>query len=130
MLIDNRRRAAYAAALSYDYRIGRSGTRFTRMSAKRVPGGAVITLACARPQAGCPFKSRRVVRSATEAELRAAARLAQAPLLRPKARLEVRIAAADGSVWRRTFMIRRGKAPKRTTRCREGDPGARFLPCS
>ena len=131
VLIDNRRRAAHAAALSYDYRNGRRGTRFTRMSAKRVPSGAVITLACAGGRKrGCPFKSRRVVSSATKANYTLLPSSLKRRFLRPKARLEVRIAAADGSVWRRTIVIRSGKGPKRTTRCREGDAGARFLPCS
>ena len=50
-------------------------------------------------------------------------------LLRPGARLEVRITAADGSIQRRGFAIRRGKAPKRTTRCRAGDAGAKEQAC-
>lgn len=130
VLVDNRRRAAYAAALSFDYRHGRSGTRFTRLSGKRVPRGAAITLACGGGRKlGCPFKSRRVVRSATKANHKLLPSALARRLLRPRARLEVRITAPDGSVWRRSFAIRRGKAPKRTTRCRQGEPGARYQAC-
>lgn len=130
VLVDNRRRAAYAATLSYDYRNSRRGTRFTRMSAKRVPGGAAITLSCAggRKRA-CPFKSRTVVSGATKANYALLPASLKRRFLRPKARLVVRITAADGSVWRRTLTIRTGKAPKRSTRCREGDARARYEPC-
>ena len=130
VLVDNRRRAAYAAALSFDYRNGRRGTRFTRLSAKRVSSGSAITLACAGGRKrGCPFKSRRVVRSATRANYTLLPSSLKRRFLRPKARLEVRITAADGSVQRRSLVIRRGKAPKRTTRCRAGDTGARYGTC-
>ena len=45
-------------------------------------------------------------------------------------RLEVRVTATDRSVQRRSFAIRRGKAPKRVGRCRTGDAGARYHACS
>jgi hypothetical protein len=109
--------------VSFDYDVARGGTRFKRLSAKRVPRGAAITLSCRG--GGCPFKSRRVVRSAKRANY---ALLRSSLRLRPGARLELRITAPDGSVLRRTFTIRRGKAPKRTTRCREG-ASRRFGAC-
>jgi hypothetical protein len=127
--VDNRRRAAYAASVGFGYRAGRRGTRFTRLSAKRVPRGASIRLTCSGGRKrGCPFKRKRVVRSARKAT-HALLPALERRLLRPKARLEVRITAADGSVQRRRFAIRRGKAPKRTGRCRAGDAGARFRAC-
>jgi hypothetical protein len=127
--VDNRRRAAYAASIGFGFRAGRRGTRFTRLTARRVPRGAAIRLACSGGRKrGCAFKRRRVVRSARKAKYRLLPALKRR-LLRPKARLEVRITAADGSVQRRSFAIRRGKAPKRTGRCRAGDPGARFRAC-
>jgi hypothetical protein len=125
--VDNRRIAAYAASLSFDYDAGGRGTRFTRLSAKRVPRGAAITLTCSG--GGCPFKSKRVVRSARKAKTSLLPALKHR-LLRPRARLEVRITASDRSVQRRSFTIRRGKAPKRAGRCRTGDAGARYHACS
>jgi hypothetical protein len=47
-------------------------------------------------------------------------------VLRAPARLEVRVVATDQ---RRTLNIRRGKAPKQATRCREGAAGARYGSC-
>jgi hypothetical protein len=129
MRVDNRRRAAYAASVSFAYRAGRRGTRFTRLGAKRVPRGSAISLACSGGRKrGCPFERKRVVRSARKAGYALLPPLKRR-LLRPRARLEVRIAAADGSIQRRRFAIRRGKAPKRTGRCRAGDAGARFRAC-
>ena len=125
--VDNRRIAAYAASLSFDYDAGGRGTRFTRLSAKRVPRGAAIALTCSGR--GCPFKSKRVVRSARKAKYSLLAALRHR-LLRPRARLDVRVTAADGSVQRRSFAIRRGKVPKRSGRCRTGDAGARYHTCS
>jgi hypothetical protein len=127
--VDNRRRAAFAASVGFAYRAGRRGTRFTRLSAKRVPRGAAIRLACSGGRKrGCPFKRKRAVRSARKATYKLLPALKRRRL-RPKARLEVRITAADGSVQRRRFAIRRGKEPKRTARCRAGDAGARFRAC-
>ena len=97
-----------------------------------MPRGAAITLACrGGRKRGCPFKSQRVVRSATKAN----------HTLLPST-LKRRLAAAAGrgsrsASPRRTgasgaarFAIRRGKAPKRSTRCRQGEPGARYRSCS
>ena len=74
--------------------------------------------------------TRRVVRSATKANHKLLTRSLKRRLLRPEARFEVRITAPDGSVWRRTLQIRRDKAPKRTTRCRQGEPGSRYEKCA
>jgi hypothetical protein len=127
--VDNRRQAAYVAAIGFDYRAGRRGTRFTRLSARRVPRGAAITMTCSGGRKrGCPFERKRVVRSARKATYTLLPALKRR-LLRPKARLEVRITATDGSVQRRRFAIRGGKAPKRTGRCRAGDAGARYRAC-
>ncbi len=126
MRVDNRHRAAYGAALSFNYRGVGGGTRFTRLTAKRVPRGATITLACSKR--GCPLKSKRVVGSARKSTYSLLPALKHRTLRSP-ARLEVRIAATDGSVQRRTLTIRRGKAPKQSTRCREGAAGARYRSC-
>lgn len=125
--VDNRLRAAYGASLSYSYRFVKRGTRFTRLTARNVPRGSAITLSCRGR--GCPFKSRRAVRSATKANHKLLTRALKRRALRPKARLTVRISAPDGSAYRRTLQIRRDKAPKRTTRCRQGEPGARYEKC-
>jgi hypothetical protein len=128
--VDNRRIAAYGAALRYDYDAGRRGTRFTRLSARRVPRGARITLTClGGRKLGCPFKSRRVVRTAKKSTYSLVPALKHR-LLRPHARLEVRVQAPDRSVQRRRFAIRRGTAPTRTGLCRTGDAGGRYHACS
>jgi hypothetical protein len=124
--VDNRRRAAYAATLSFDYSAGARGTRFTRLTARHVPRSAAITLTC--KGRGCPFKAKRVVRSARKAKY-SLLRALRHRLLRPRARLEVRISAPDQSVQRRAFTIRRSKAPKRTTRCRAGEAGSKYRAC-
>jgi len=125
--VDNRRIAAYGALLRYDYDAGRRGTRFTRLSARRVPRGAAITLKCSG--GGCPFKRKRVVGSARKSTYSALSALKRR-MLRPHARLEVRVTAPDRSVQRRSFEIRRGKLPKRSGRCRAGDPGSKYHACS
>ena len=124
--VDNRRIAAYGAALSFDYDAGGRGTRFTRLSARRVPRGAAITLTCSG--GGCPFKSKRVVGSARKSKYSILPALKHRRL-RPRARLDVRIRAADRSVQLRRFAIRASKAPKRTGRCRTGDARARYHSC-
>jgi hypothetical protein len=125
--VDNRRIAAYGALLRYDYDAGRRGTRFTRLSARRVPRGAAITLRCSG--GGCPFKRKRVVRSARRSTYSVVSALKHR-LLRPHARLEVRVTAGDRSVQRRSFEIRRGKLPRRSGRCRAGDAGSNYHACS
>ena len=127
--VDNRRRIAYATTLSFSYRGRGGGTRITRLTAKRVPRGAAVTLTCSGGhKRGCALKSKRVVKSATKSTYSLLSPLKHRTLRAP-ARLEVRITAPDGSIQRRTLMIRRGKAPKQTTRCRAGDAGARYGSC-
>jgi hypothetical protein len=128
--VDNRRRVAYGATLSFSYRGRRGGgTRFSRLTAKRVPSGASITLTCSGgKKRGCPLKSKRIVKSAKTSTYPLLPALKRRTLRAP-ARLVVRITATDGSVQRRTLKIRRGKAPKQSTRCREGAAGARYGSC-
>jgi hypothetical protein len=128
--VDNRHRVAYSASLSFNYRARHSGTRFTQLTAKRVPRGAAITLTCSGGgKRGCPLNSKRVVRSATKSTYSLLSALKHRSL-RAGAKLEVRTGAGDGSIQRRSFAIRRGKAPKQTTRCRAGDAGAKYGSCS
>ena len=127
--VDNRRRAAFGAALSFDYRWRPGRTRFTRLTAKRVPRGAAITLTCrGGSKRGCPLKTKRVVREARKSTHSLLSALKRRTL-RPRSKLEIRIAATDGSVQQRTFTMRRGKAPKRSTQCRAGDAGSRYRSC-
>ena len=127
--VDNRARAAFGATLSFDYRSPAGGTRFTRLTAKRVPRGAAITLTCrGGSKRGCPLKTKRVVREARKSTYSLLSALKRRTL-RPRSKLEIRIAATDGSVQRRTFTMRRGKAPKRSTQCRAGDAGSRYRSC-
>ena len=127
--VDNRRRVAYAATLSFSYRGRGGGTLLTRLTAKRVPRGATVTLTCSGGRKrGCALKSKRVVKRATKSTYSLLSALKRRTLRAP-ARVEVRVTATDGSVQRRTLTIRRGKAPKQTTRCREGAAGARYGSC-
>jgi hypothetical protein len=127
--VDNRHRVAYVTSLSFNFRSRGSGTRFTRLTAKHVPRGAAITLTCSGGiKRGCPLKSKRVVRSATKSAYSLLSALKH-HTLRAGAKLEVRTVAADGSSQRRSLAIRRGKAPKQSTRCRAGDAGARYASC-
>jgi hypothetical protein len=127
--VDNRARAAFGAALSFDYRGPAGGTRFTRLTAKRVPRGAAITLTCrGSRKRGCPLRSKRVVREARKSTYSLLSALKRRTL-RPQSKLEIRIAATDGSVQRRTFTMRSGKPPKRSTHCRAGEAGSRYRSC-
>jgi hypothetical protein len=126
--VDNRHRAAFGATLSYSYRGRGRGTRFTRLTARRVPAGTTISFACSGGRKrGCAVKSKRVVKSARKSTYSLLSVLKRRTL-RPGARLTVRMTARDGSVQRRTLKIR-SKAPKQTTRCREGAAGARYGSC-
>jgi hypothetical protein len=127
--VDNRKRAAYGATLSFSYKGRGSGTRFTRLTIKRVPAGSTVTLSCrGGRKRGCPVKRKRMVKSARKSSYSLLSVLKRRTLRRG-ARLEVRLTAPDGSVQRRTLVIRSRKAPKQTTRCREGAAGARYRSC-
>lgn|GEM_PF-5437889 len=125
--VDNRRRAAHAATLSFSYSGRPGGIRFRRLTAKRVPRGSKLELRCRGR--GCPFKTRRVVRS-TKRSTHSLLRPLKGRTLRPGIRLQVRITGPDSSVQRQTFTVRRGKEPRRVTRCREGARGAKFRRCT
>jgi hypothetical protein len=114
----------FSPKVAYRYVHVGARTRLTAVTVRQLPADAKLELRCAGgKRKGCTFKRKAVRHRGGDVKL---ARLLRKLNLKPRAAVELRIAAASGQRKIVRFMIRRGKAPKVSSRCAApgGVPGA------
>jgi hypothetical protein len=96
-----------AAALRAKWMLGEVGTAVRRLIVTRLPAGAKLRVRCRG--AGCPFAQKRLATSRGRADL---TRLFAESMLKPGARIELRIDAAGMAPQVIEIQMRSGRKPK------------------